>query len=212
MNYFIKRDLQEFGPYTLAELQRYVGTGNVLVTDLCRSEALNEWVPVSRVIGNIPVAQPAPAPTAASVAAAAAALYPAPPSLHWGIAVLLAVVTCGLFGWVWAIVQANWMKKVQPSSKALVLWSIAVLLFLIDVVFGVMQTEASRALAAVFRLGGAILWIVASFNMKNSLEEHYNSAEPIGLDLNGVMVFFFNVYYFQYHFTKINETRRSQGL
>jgi len=38
--------------------------------------------------------------------------------------------------------------------------------------------------------------------MKSSIEEHYNTAEPIGLELNGVMTFFFNVLYFQYHFTK----------
>src|SRR6267378_836963 len=134
MNYFIKRDLQEYGPYTLSELQRYVASGNVLLTDLCRSEALNEWVPVSQVIGNIPVPAAAPAPTQAALAAAAAAQYPAPPSLHWGVVLLLGILTCGLFGWVWAIVQANWMRKVQPASKALVLWSIAVLLFLITVI------------------------------------------------------------------------------
>jgi GYF domain 2/Domain of unknown function (DUF4234) len=212
MNYFIKRDLQEFGPYTLSELQRYVASGNVLLTDLCRSEALSEWVPVSQVIGNIPVPAAAPAPTPASAAAAAAALYPSPPSLHWGIAVLLGVLTCGLFGWVWAIVQANWVRKVQPTSKALVMWSIAVLLFLIEIILGALHDDTAKALGIVLRLGGAILWIAASFNMRSSLEEHYNTAEPIGLDLNGVMTFFFNVYYFQYHFTRINEIRRSQGV
>ena len=81
MNYFIKRDLQEYGPYTLSELQRYVASGNVLLTDLCHSEGSTDWVPVSQVIGNIPVPQAAPAPTQASIAAAAAARYPSPPSL-----------------------------------------------------------------------------------------------------------------------------------
>ena len=42
MNYFIKRDLQEYGPYTLSELQRYVASGNVLLTDLCHSEGATE--------------------------------------------------------------------------------------------------------------------------------------------------------------------------
>jgi hypothetical protein len=75
-----------------------------------------------------------------------------------------------------------------------------------------MPANAAKGLAIVTRLGGAILWITASFSMKNSMEEHYNTAEPIGLDLNGVMTFFFNVYYFQYHFTQINETRKRQGV
>jgi drug/metabolite transporter (DMT)-like permease len=55
MNYFISREGTEYGPYTLADLQRYVASGNVLVTDLTRSEAMSEWVPVSQVIGNIPI-------------------------------------------------------------------------------------------------------------------------------------------------------------
>ena len=212
MNYFIKRDLQEYGPYTLSELQRYVASGNVLLTDLCHSEGATDWVPVSQVIGNIPVPAAAPAPTQAAIAAAAAAQYPAPPSLHWGVVVLLGVLTCGLFGWVWAIVEANWMRKVQPASKALVLWSIAVLLFLVDVILTAVPDQGAKSLAVITRLGGAILWIAASFSMKNSLEEHYNSAEPMGLELNGVMTFFFNIYYFQYHFTQINETRKRQGV
>ena len=60
MNYFIKRDLTEFGPYTLAELQRYVASGNVLLTDSCRSEGMTDWMPVSQVIGTIPVPAAAP--------------------------------------------------------------------------------------------------------------------------------------------------------
>jgi len=212
MNYFVKRDLQEYGPYTLAELQRYVASGNVLLTDLCRSEGMNDWVPVSQVIGNIPVPVAAPAPTPASVAAAAAAQYPAPPSLHWAIVLLLAVVTCGLFLWVWAIVEANWMRKIQPASKAMVLWSFAILLSLIEVVLAAFPDDTAKAVAIVLRLGGAILWITGAFSMKSSIEEHYNTAEPIGLELNGVMTFFFNVLYFQYHFTKINELRKRQGV
>jgi hypothetical protein len=60
MNYFVSRDGKEYGPYTLADLQRYVASGNVLVTDLARSEGMGEWIPVSQVIGNIPVPVLAP--------------------------------------------------------------------------------------------------------------------------------------------------------
>jgi hypothetical protein len=42
MNYFISRDGTQYGPYTLADLQRYVASGNILVTDLARSEAISE--------------------------------------------------------------------------------------------------------------------------------------------------------------------------
>ena len=64
MNYFISRNGQEFGPYTLGDLQRYVASGNILVSDLTRSEAMTDWVPVSQVIGNIPVPLMGQAPPA----------------------------------------------------------------------------------------------------------------------------------------------------
>ena len=103
MNYFIKRDTSEYGPYTLADIQKYVASGNILLTDLCRSEGLTDWVPVSQVIGNIPVPA-APQPVAGTVgtyAAPAVSPYPPPPNLHWGICVLLSIVTCGIFSVVW---------------------------------------------------------------------------------------------------------------
>jgi hypothetical protein len=212
MNYFIKRDLQEYGPYTLSELQRYVASGNVLLTDLCHSEGVTEWVPVSQVIGNIPVPMAAPAPTAASAAAAAAAMYPAPPSLHWAIVLLLTIVTCGLFIWVWGLVQANWVRKVQPENRTMILWSFALVLYLINTGLRAVPDSGARGLVGLASLGMVILWIAGSFSMKNSIEEHYNTAEPIGLELNGVMTFFFAVFYFQYHFTQINEARRRQGV
>lgn len=212
MNYFIKRDLQEYGPYTLAELQRYVASGNVLLTDLCHSEGTTDWVPVSQVIGNIPVPAAAPAPTQASIAAAAAARYPAPPNLHWGLVLLLGIVTCGIFFWIWAIVEANWVRKVQPESKGIFLWAFAILCSVLDGVMTNVPDNSAKGLAVLLRLAGAILWISGSFSMKNSIEEHYNGPEPVGLELNGVMVFFFNVFYFQYHFSQINETRKSQGV
>src|SRR5262245_43532023 len=128
MKYFIQRVIQEYGPYTLAELQRYVALGNILLTDLTRSEGLNEWVPVSQVMGNIPVPVPAPAAPAGTVyggstvygggtvyggttaygttAAPVATAGPVPPDFHWALVLVIAIVTCGLFYWAWLIVEA----------------------------------------------------------------------------------------------------------
>ena len=52
------------------------------------------------------------------------------------------------------------------------------------------------------------LVILARFDMRRSMEEHFNGPEPIGLSLSGVMTFFFGSLYFQYHFTRINELKR----
>jgi hypothetical protein len=205
-----------------------VASGNILLTDLCRSEGLTDWIPVSQVIGNIPVPVAAAQPASGTVggrptygapagsAAVAVAQYPPPPSLHWGILVLLGVLTCGLFGWVWAFVQAAWVKKVDPESKALIYYGIAVALLI--VMFGAAFSRGysgrdgpgSGGIFLLCRLAGGIMWLVASFNMRSSIEEHFYSREPIGLSLNGVMTFFFNIYYFQYHFTRINEMKQRQ--
>ena len=230
MNYFIKRELNEYGPYSLADLQKYVASGNILLTDLCRSEGLTDWVPVSQVIGNIPVPaaaqQPAPGTVYGGGAPAYGApgghvapvvsQYPPPPSLHWGILVLLGVLTCGLFGWVWAFVQAAWVKKVDPESKALLYYGISVGLLVLTFGAGFAEGMAGRPGAAnggiflICRIAGGIMWLVAAFNMRSSIEDHYYSKEPIGLSLNGVMTFFFSIYYFQYHFTRINEMKQRQ--
>lgn len=226
MNYFIKRELNEYGPYSLADLQKYVASGNVLLTDLCRSEGLTDWVPVSQVIGNIPVpAAPQPvAPVAygaaGTYAAPVASQYPPPPNLHWGICLLLGIVSCGIFALVWMMVEAVWIRKVQPASKAVLYVGAVIGLWALSFFFAFYQTfstastghndPAIQGIAALINIGFAVLWLVAAFSMRNSIEEHFNSAEPIGLSLSGVMTFFFNVYYFQYHFTQINEMKRRQ--
>jgi hypothetical protein len=54
-------------------------------------------------------------------------------------------------------------------------------------------------------LAGAIVILVGHYSLKNSLEEYFNSEEPLNLALSGVMVFFFNTIYFQYHLGWIRE-------
>jgi hypothetical protein len=233
MNYFIKREEKEYGPYSLADLQKYVASGNILLTDLCRSEGLTDWIAVSQVIGNIPVPAAAqPAATAyggsaaygapATYAAPAVSPYPPPPSLHWGICLLLGILTCGIFSVIWMMVQAVWVKKVQPNSKGVTYFGIAIGLWVLSFgtsIFGAISSAQAgvanppyQVLNGLLSLGVFVFWIVAAFNLRSSIEEHFNTAEPIGLRLSGVMTFFFNVYYFQYHFTRINEMKQRQTM
>jgi hypothetical protein len=248
MKYYIKRDLNEYGPYTLAELQRYVAQGNIALSDLTRSEGLTDWVRVSQVLGTIPVTPPAPVPSSVSAPATApvaagmvyggAAPQPAlsqvvpqvvpgtvPPDFHWAL-VLLIGFFCGLFTIVWLFIEAAFVKKLRPQSN-----SLAFLIGGISVQFGSMFTGwvGIVALAAtgsnepapplipilVLALGGiagVVLQFVGIFKMRSALEEYYNTVEPINLRLSGVMTFFFSVYYFQYHFTRIAEWKRTGVL
>jgi hypothetical protein len=223
MLYHVSRNGQNYGPYTLEDLQKYVSSGNVLPTDLAKSDEMPDWVPVSQVLGMaMPPVAPAPlspfgAPS--SDYAQTAGLYPDPPNLHWALVLLIGVFTCGIFTIVWIFVQAAWVRKVDPNSKAMLLYIIAFVLDAFNIVaqFSMKASQLAGSggagLGAGFSLlvslAVVVLIIVANFSMRDSIEAHYNGPEPIGLSLSGVMTFFFSIYYFQYHFTRINEMKRA---
>jgi hypothetical protein len=202
----VMRDGQQYGPYTLADLQAYVAAGNILLSDLVKSEGMERWVPVSQVIGSIPV----PAAVLQQVPALPTDIYPAPPGLHWGILLAIDILTCGIFGWAWAVVQAVWVRKVLPKSNALLFVIVSISCFTISVVL--QANTDTKAAGEGLNLVGLVFWLIGVFSMKSSIEEHYNSAEPINLQLSGVMTFFFNIIYFQYHFTQIVQMKKSQQL
>ena len=68
-----------------------------------------------------------------------------------------------------------------------------------------------KAIAAILQIGGGVLMLCGHYSIKNALEEHFNSVEPMGLQLSGVMVFFFNVFYLQYHLSEIRKWKLSGG-
>ncbi len=51
MQYQVSREGQLYGPYTLEDLRRYVASGNILLTDLAKSEDSPNWVPVAQIVG-----------------------------------------------------------------------------------------------------------------------------------------------------------------
>jgi hypothetical protein len=222
MLYHVKRNDQNYGPYTLEDLKAYVASKNVLLTDLAKSEDMTDWVPVSQVLGvAVPPAGLAPLATGDGSLQypTTAVAYPDPPNLHWALVLLIGVFTCGLFSLVWIFVQAAWMRKVDPRSKALFYYIAGVVLYFVGLVVQVSMSIAARngtidqgiisAFSIVWMLAYCGIIIYANFNLRDSIEEHFNGPEPIGLSLSGVMTFFFNVFYFQYHFTRINELKRA---
>jgi hypothetical protein len=253
MNYFILRNGQQYGPYSLANLQLYLSIGNVSLNDLGRTEAMNEWLPLSQIAGGVASAPPpvssagptiapsgfsAPAQSPASNGAPYGGYnaqpmapvssgptctgYPVPPnlnpvsdaplppgSLHWGVLLLLVVATLGLAGTVWAFVQANWVRKIDRESKAILFLVISVASSLL----GQILNGAREYLIALPILVGCIVFMyVAVFSMRASIERYYNTVEPRGLKLSGVMTFFFGIFYFQYHLHRILQEKRSAPL
>jgi hypothetical protein len=251
MHYHVSRGGQTYGPYTLADLQRYVASGHILLNDLAKSEEMPDWLPVEQILNAPPPTDVSPAPDdsqqpvqpepAANASAAtgyaapapfygspqtqaypaaaygSANLYPDPPNLHWALVLLIDLFTCGLFQIIWNFVIAAWLKRVQPNSKAILYYAIGyVLLFLYSgLSFPIFLAQLHHTgmhphLGA--GLLGLIAWafrLLARFNVKESLEEHFNGPEPIGYTMNPVLLFFFGGLYIQSELSRINEIKQA---
>jgi hypothetical protein len=180
-----------------------------LPTDLATSEGLDHPVPVSQIIGTIAV--PAPFTSGSSTEAP---FYPDAPNLHWGLVLLFEFCTFGVFSIVWGIVLSSWMKKIEPQSKAIFYYISAAVLLALTFIAGFIAglNHDSSAYTPIFQLLYAIAALVARFSLRNSMEQHYNSAEPMGLSLSGVMTFFFGTIYFQYHINDIIRRKRADRV
>lgn len=223
MPYHVTREGQTYGPYSLEDLQRYVASGNVLLTDLAKDDDATEWVPVAQILG-VSAAPVAPSTAPGYVPAPvnpylgpAASTFPDPPNLHWALVLVIAICTCGVFAVIWDFVQVLWVRRIEPGTKAFTYFLIYVVLSFIN---GGLSAGASAAVMAghtahrnpisfVIAIGVFVLVILYRFSMKNSIEQFYNTVEPIGLRLGPVMTFFFGGLYFQYHFNRINQIKQA---
>ena len=160
-----------------------------------------------------------PPPAAYDYPAGAPAAYPDPPNLHWVAYLALSVVTFTLFSKVFTVVQAVWLKRVQPNSNALYFYIGYYVLYFVSLFAGLGRGIAYLLHPGIgaygtHRFGGIfvlrmILLLVTRFVMSSSLEEHFNTAHPIGLRLNPALTFFFGGVYFQSQFNRINEARQA---
>jgi hypothetical protein len=210
MKYHIKRGVTEYGPYSLADLQRYTQSGQIVMNDLCRSEGMTDWVAVSQVVGNVSVPQAGSESMGAYGAAPARAFdnQPEPPNMNWVVVLLIGIFTCGLFGSIWLIIQSLFVKKIDPDNKSpIYLLIYAVFGWLVPIVVAVLEMDnsAGGAVSGLSQLGGFIFYVFAIFKMKTAFEENYLNQLGYSRRLSGVMVFFFAPYYFQYH---INDTEK----
>ncbi len=139
--------------------------------------------------------------------------YPAPPGLnavsnaplppgglHWALLLLLVVVTFGIFGWIWSFIQANWVKKIDRESKAIIYFVIYIVSWMAGQALNIAR-EPLLALPAF--LAALVFVLMGVFSMRASMQRYYNTVEQRGLRLSGVMTFFFGIIYLQYHLNRI---------
>lgn len=207
---WIARDGQKHGPYPLDTIQRWLAEGKLGGDSLAWRHGLVSWQPLAQLIGD--VAPGVPPPLAAmpilpgdrlvrgTPPTLARDALPRPPGLHWSLVLLLSIATLGLFGWIWAFVQASWLRKVEPSSKALPLLLVGLLSTLAAVVVSVTVGPAAQGAMPLVVAGlyvlGAVLYLAACFAMGSALRL-LGIKLGVPLDIGGFTLFFFHVYYLQ---------------
>lgn len=144
---------------------------------------------------------------------------PMPPNQHWLVVLILSGVTFGLGGLVWMFREAFFVKKIDPTSKAIMLIFVTLIAMALQVVITLGAASGSMMAPAVVSMVIMLLNIViiiaglvAVFSMRKSILTYYTTVEPIGLKLSGVMTFFFSILYFQYHFSRIIAWKKTGSL
>jgi hypothetical protein len=208
MMYRMARNGQGFGPYSESDLLQYMASGQILPTDLAQSEGMSEWLPVAELF---------PAAALPTKIPAAGTLFPDPPDLPWWVALLLGIVTGGLFFVIWDVVEAWWMRRVAQTSGALALYVVVAVLYVLrlpqawhSVAYNAFNGPlvVATPLGDFMGLAGLVLAIVARFVFRGELLRHFNGQEPLGLRLNAFWTLLFGGLYFQFHFNRINERKR----
>jgi hypothetical protein len=221
MEYRIKRGDEEFGPYNLADLQRYVLSGHVAATDVAQSEGMTDWVSVQQVLGDIPIPAMAGVGTLPGFAIEAEIpreLVPLPPNLHWGWVLAIDVLTRSYFNIVWALIQANWARKLSGKNTPMVLiamYPMGMISGAVAMVIGQAGGVSASPIAlfgTLLIVAGLICMLAGVFSIRNAMENYYNSVENIGLSMGGGMTFFFGVIYIQYHINRIARWKKTGAL
>ncbi|HEX4155643.1 MAG TPA: hypothetical protein VHY48_08525 [Acidobacteriaceae bacterium] len=210
MTYKIAREGHIFGSYSAEEVEDYLVSGAILATDLAQAEGMAEWLPVGEMF-----------PDAPGMTADGVVLFHDPPNLRWWAALLLDLVTGGLFFVLWDIVEAAWMQRVAHRSTALTLYGVVAVLYLLRlpeeahaVAYNVFNGPpvVSTPLGDIVGVTGLVLAIVARFVFRGELLRHFNGPEQLGLRLNAFWTLLFGGLYFQYHFNRINEQKRAMRI
>lgn len=230
MNYFVKREPREYGPYTEGDLRRYLASGHLSLDDLVRPEDKPEHRTLSQ-LGLVPTAPAlppgayAPAYNRPQMANGA----PLPPNLHWGLVLLFTLLSCGFFAIIWMLMQAWWLKQLRPDNRSIrtLATSFGISyagVFLLGLFSPIVETASRNTgenpvlmlallgVTLLVTLVGLGYFFAAEFAMRNEMLDYFNTVENIQLRLHPVPTLFFGMYYLQYHMSRIAEWKKTGSL
>ncbi|WP_130619810.1 DUF4339 domain-containing protein [Dyella amyloliquefaciens] len=208
------------GPFPVDEVRRWMTEGRYDAQTLAWRNGMPEWAPLYSLFSERPAPAgplpPSPPPAAAVFDATdrpaathmldePTSAYRAPaeapdedlppaPSMHWGVLLLLGIVTLGIFTLVWPFMQANWVRKIDKDSKAMLWLGIGVVCLVVGEVVSI--GHPFSLLGSLLSLAYFVLFITAYFAMAGSIR---SKLAPHGLpvEIGGVTLFFFNTFYLQ---------------
>ena len=139
-----------------------------------------------------------------------ATTMPRPPGFPWILVLVLNLVTLGLFGCAWAIVQAVWARELDRSSKALGLYIVAMAMEVAGALLEVMH--ASVPIQALVQLAAVLVATFAAFSVKDTLAKYITNVEGTPTWLSGLMTIIFGEVYLQYHMNRVRSFDRHAAL
>lgn len=216
LKYLVRRDGREFGPYSIDELRRYVAEGRIRAEESVRESGAGgrsfasvldltgpvdvvarvPSVPAGATGGTSPYAAPATWSEMDRAPVGAERSLPMPPDMHWGVLLLLCLVTCGLFWIARVFTQALYARKVVPECRAPFYYVVYLVSLGAQIALGGTGARPgadASPLALLATLVGLVFVIAGHFSLKAALEEAFRR------NLSAVMTFFLNVFYFQWH-------------
>jgi len=203
-SYTISRNGEQFGPYSEADLHAHISSGHIRPDDLTWKEGMPTWLPVAQIFSSGAQARPAAAPPPHAYQAStgvAPTSVPTPPGLHWALVLLFAILTLGIFGWVWFFIQNNWINKIAPETQSTrTMYVVGYIASIIACNFVVESHPILGLMFLVASIAAVVTWALGS---GNAMRRYYNQVEPIGLKLSTPMLVIFTAIYLQHHMHRI---------
>ena len=133
---------------------------------------------------------------------------PKPPSLHWAMVLGLSIVTLGLFACLWMFRQARFARKIDASNKATMQIAVSFALVLFAILLSAVNaiTVARGGESSNLGITGSVMSFFTLFMFVSAyLEIRKALTARYGIQMSSLLTVIFNVYYVQYHLTRITE-------